>query len=110
MTCMPEARLAREAEIAYALIALATDYDCWRPHEPGIPPQKLLEEIVGHLKAATANAIALLRATIEEIAAHGLPASLAHDALQLAIWSDRAKLSADVFDRYGVLLTKYAPG
>ena len=30
MTCMPEAKLAREAEIAYALIALATDYDCWR--------------------------------------------------------------------------------
>ena len=30
MTAMPEAKLAREAEIAYALVALVTDYDCWR--------------------------------------------------------------------------------
>ena len=35
MTCMPEAKLAREAEMCYALVALPTDYDCWRPHEPG---------------------------------------------------------------------------
>jgi len=32
MTAMPEAKLAREAELCYALVALPTDYDCWRPH------------------------------------------------------------------------------
>jgi 5'-methylthioadenosine phosphorylase len=29
MTCLPEARLAREAEMSYAVLAMATDYDCW---------------------------------------------------------------------------------
>ncbi|RMF76256.1 MAG: S-methyl-5'-thioadenosine phosphorylase, partial [Planctomycetota bacterium] len=107
MTAMPEAKLAREAEISYALVALATDYDCWRPHEPGVTPQKLLEEIIGHLKAATANAIALMRAAIEHLASAGLPESPAHHALELGIWTDRSKLTPDVFERYGVLLERH---
>ena len=37
MTAMPEARLAREAEIAYALVAIVTDYDCWK-NKPMTPP------------------------------------------------------------------------
>ncbi|KAK7046408.1 S-methyl-5'-thioadenosine phosphorylase, partial [Favolaschia claudopus] len=36
MTALPEAKLAREAEISFALIATATDYDPWRPHQPGV--------------------------------------------------------------------------
>ena len=36
MTAMPEARLAREAELPYALLGMVTDYDCWRPHEQGV--------------------------------------------------------------------------
>lgn len=107
MTAMPEAKLAREAEISYALVALATDYDCWRPHEPGVTPQKLLEEIIGHLKAATANAISLMRAAIEDLATHGLPDSPAHHALELGVWTDRARLTPEVFARYGVLLERH---
>jgi len=46
MTCMPEARLAREAEIAYALVCLPSDYDCWKtrpePCEPGAGTQPAL--------------------------------------------------------------------
>jgi 5'-methylthioadenosine phosphorylase len=97
MTVMPEAKLAREAEICYALVALVTDYDCWKPHEPGASRQKLLAEIIAHLNAATANAVTLLRAAVEAIAA----------ALELAIWSDRAKLTPAVFEKYGELLKKY---
>ncbi|MCC6360222.1 MAG: S-methyl-5'-thioadenosine phosphorylase [Phycisphaerales bacterium] len=108
MTAMPEAKLAREAEIAYALVALGTDYDCWKPHEPHATPQKLLDEIIGHLKAATANAIELLKLTIERLAAEGLPESPAHDALALAIWSDRALAMPGAARKYGVLLAKYA--
>lgn len=109
MTVMPEAKLAREAEIAYALVALATDYDCWRPHEPGTTPEKLLAEIIGHLKVATANAIALMRAAIKHLAEHGAPASPAHDALALAIWSDRRKIPQGAWERYGALLARYRP-
>jgi 5'-methylthioadenosine phosphorylase len=107
MTAMPEAKLAREAEICYALIALVTDYDCWRPHPPGADKQKLLEEIIGHLTAATTNAIALMRSAIETLAASPLGKSPIHDALELAIWSDRSKLTPELRKRYGVLLEKY---
>ncbi|MBN2446117.1 MAG: S-methyl-5'-thioadenosine phosphorylase [Phycisphaerae bacterium] len=107
MTTMPEAKLAREAEISYALIALITDYDCWKPHDPNTPKQKLLEEIIGHLQAATRNAIALMRAAIEKIASSGLPDSPAHTALDLAVWSDCAKITPAVRGRYGVLLDRF---
>jgi 5'-methylthioadenosine phosphorylase len=107
MTVMPEARLAREAEIPYALIALVTDYDCWRPHEPGVDKQRLLAEIMGNLQAATANAVALMRAAVAAFAAQPLGRSPIHDALDLAIWSDRSLLTRDLAQRYGILLKKY---
>src|SRR5437764_5092044 len=63
MTAMPEAKLAREAEMAYALIALVTDYDCWRqagvavmpgqvdaPAPPAADPAALLKEIIANLR------------------------------------------------------------
>lgn len=109
MTAMPEAKLAREAEMCYALVALVTDYDSWRPHAPGATPQALLAEIIGHLKAATHNAIALLRATIERISGAPLPQTAAHDALQLAVWTNRDAITPAAWKRYGVLLEKYAP-
>lgn len=108
MTAMPEAKLAREAEIPYALVALVTDYDCWRPHDPAADQQKLLEEILANLNAATANAVTLMRAAVESIATRPLDPSPIHDALGLAIWSDRSKLTPAVFEKYGVLLKKYA--
>jgi 5'-methylthioadenosine phosphorylase len=107
MTAMPEAKLAREAEICYALIALVTDYDCWRPHTPGADKQKLLAEIIDHLNTVTANAVALMRAAIEALAAKPLGKSPIHDALELAIWTDRSKLTPEVAKKYGVLLKKY---
>ncbi len=106
MTLMPEAKLAREAEIAYAAIALITDYDCWRPHEPGATKQKLLEEILDNLHAATHNAIALLRAALADFARQPPGASPAHSALELAIWSDRAKIAPETVRQYGVLLKR----
>ena len=67
MTLLPEAKLAREAELCYAAVGLATDYDCWRPPEHEVDKLKLLEEIIGNLKSATANALELLRATLPAV-------------------------------------------
>jgi 5'-methylthioadenosine phosphorylase len=104
MTVMPEARLAREAEICYALVAMATDYDCWRPHEPGVNPQALLSEIIGNLSAATANAIALIRAAAGRVADADCPCQ---SALKLAIWSDRKQIPPAAIDRLEPLVGKY---
>jgi 5'-methylthioadenosine phosphorylase len=101
MTAMPEAKLAREAEISYALISLVTDYDCWRHKpapvgEPQVPvdPDLLLKEIIGNLQSASASGMALIRKTIELLASKSEEALAApsRQALKLAIWSDKSKI------------------
>ncbi|HYO09739.1 MAG TPA: MTAP family purine nucleoside phosphorylase [Tepidisphaeraceae bacterium] len=118
MTAMPEAKLAREAEIPYALVALVTDYDCWR-HKPPLPdaaeqqekvdPHLLLKEIMGNLRAATDAAVALVRRTVELMAQRRelLQACPASRALELAIWSDKASIAPDEVARLAPLWGKY---
>lgn len=108
MTCMPEAKLAREAEIAYALVALVTDFDCWRPHESGQSRQALLAEIIGHLQAATANALALLRAAAESYARAPLAPGPIHTGLDLAVWTKHTHITREVRSRYGILLERFS--
>lgn len=113
MTAMPEAKLAREAEISYALIALVTDYDCWRSHataEGQKPdPFALLNEIIANLNRASESALALMKKTVELIS-HD-PASIAdcpaHHALRLGIWSDKSKIPQDQRQLLAPLWLKY---
>ena len=59
MTALPEARLAREAELPYALVGMVTDWDCWREEEAGVEASQILE--VMHANAAIArDAVATL--------------------------------------------------
>ncbi len=57
MTAMPEAKLAREAELPYALVGMVTDYDCWREEEAGVEVPEVLEVL--HANAATARRLVL---------------------------------------------------
>jgi 5'-methylthioadenosine phosphorylase len=108
MTAMPEAKLAREAELSYALIALATDYDCWKPHAgEGQSKQALLAEIIGHMHAATDNALALVKAAVPHIWAHRGDDFPAHRALELAVWTDKAKIPQATRQRLDLLWGKY---
>ena len=52
MTAMPEARLAREAELPYALIGMVTDYDSWREAEAGVDAAQVLEVMAGNAQIA----------------------------------------------------------
>lgn len=106
MTCMPEARLAREAELCYALVALATDYDCWRPHEHG-DKHALLAEILGNLKSATQHAIRLIDAAIQRIAEAVPNGCNCQNALEMAIWSDKTKVEDHVVRRLEPLIGRY---
>ena len=107
MTCMPEARLAREAELSYALVCLPSDYDCWRPAPKDLDKHELLKEIIGNLTDATAHAVALIKTAVGRFAEIADAPCPAHSALELAIWSNREKISADVRERLGVLVEKY---
>lgn len=107
MTCLPEAKLAREAEMCYALIALPTDYDCWRPHPAGADRLALLKEIVGNLDAATRQAIALLRAAVPRLARQLDQPCACRDALALAIWSDKPRVAPEVVERLRPIVGRY---
>jgi 5'-methylthioadenosine phosphorylase len=105
MTALPEARLAREAEMAYALIALPTDYDCWRtrPDEEAHDGASLLAEIMGNLERATKASLRLIRAALDDVALLRARPSPAHTALQMAIWSDRTRIDRREIERLRVL-------
>ncbi len=107
MTAMPEAKLAREAEICYALVALPTDYDSWRAHPANADQVKLLEEIIGNLKAATQNALELVKRAIGGLAAVAEKPCPCQSALALAIWSDKARIPAETKKKLRPLLAKY---
>jgi 5'-methylthioadenosine phosphorylase len=109
MTCMPEAKLAREAEVCYALVALPTDYDCWRPHDAKLDRRALLREIVHHLEEATANSIRLLRAAVRILGGSTPSGCTCGDALELAIWTRRERVSRQTLDRLGVIVSRYFP-
>ena len=110
MTCLPEAKLAREAEICYALVALPTDYDCWRPHEPGKTKQALLAEILGNMSRATRHAIELIRAAIAHIGRHPPEECACQRALELAIWSDKGQVDRTAVERLRPIVGKYFDG
>lgn len=103
MTGMPEAKLAREAQMCYALIALASDYDCWRPHEEGKDKQTLLREIISNLQMATNNCLKLIKAVLKsgsELVWEDCPC---RRSLDLAVWTDQNQVNAGLKEKLKVL-------
>lgn len=98
MTAMPEAKLAREAELPYATLALATDYDCWHDAHDAVT----VEQVVATMK----KNIALAKKTLLELAA-ALPdpsKSVAHRCARTAVMTSPSAVSADARARLGWLL------
>jgi 5'-methylthioadenosine phosphorylase len=103
MTALPEAKLAREAQMCYALIALASDYDCWRPHDKSKGKQTLLQEIIANMKTATDNCLALIRALLasdESLIDEDCPC---RKSLELAVWTYPKRIEPDEKKRLAVL-------
>ena len=107
MTCMPEAKLAREAEMAYAIVCLASDYDCWRSGPADLDKHELLKEIIANLSEATHNAVELIKAAVAAFHKIADVPSPAHSAMELAIWSDKKRISPAAREHLGVLVEKY---
>ena len=100
MTNHTEARLAREAEIAYASLAMVTDYDCWHAHHEGVT----IEMVITNLRANSLVAKKIVRATAEKLASLR-PVSTAHNALEDGFMTDKnlvpsaTRLKLDLFTR-----------
>ncbi len=103
MTAMPEAKLAREAQMCYALIALASDYDCWREHDPGVTKQALLEEIIGNLTAATNNAIELIKAVLDSDGQLCNENCGCRKSLELAVWTNPEAMNKKDKEKLAIL-------
>ncbi len=88
MTAMPEAKLAREAQICYALIALVSDYDCWRLHNETKQKQTLLKEIMENLQTATGNCLELIKAVLASKHQLVREDCQCRKSLDLAVWTD----------------------
>jgi 5'-methylthioadenosine phosphorylase len=103
MTNLPEAKLAREAEMAYATLALVTDYDCWHPDHDSVT----VEMVVGNLQKNAVNAQRVIREVVHRIAENP-PASEAHEALKYAIITPLDQAPPATLDKLKLLLKKYA--
>jgi 5'-methylthioadenosine phosphorylase len=104
MTALPEAKLAREAELCYATIACITDYDSWHESEEPVT----VEMVINNLGANVTNAQRILQAVARKIPAdRSTSACECPSSLSAAIMTERSQLSAEIKERYSLLIGKY---
>jgi 5'-methylthioadenosine phosphorylase len=101
MTNLGEAKCAREAEIAYATIAMITDYDSWKTDEAHVT----VEMVIDNLRKNAEMAKAIIAKTIPQIPA--APSWPCHEALRNAIMTDKKFWPAKTKRELGLLLAKY---
>ncbi|MBP7950384.1 MAG: S-methyl-5'-thioadenosine phosphorylase [Verrucomicrobiales bacterium] len=101
MTNLPEAKLAREAEIALATVAMITDYDCWKIEEEAVSAQT----VIGHLAANAAAAKEIIRAVVPKI-----PETAnwpEHSSLDMALVTDKALWPAETVEKLRPMLGRF---
>ena len=101
MTNLPEAKLAREAEIALATMCMVTDYDCWHEEEEDVT----VEAVIANLHANAANAQEIIARAIANIPTE--PSWVEHDALACAIMTPKELWPEDTKENLRPLLEKY---
>jgi 5'-methylthioadenosine phosphorylase len=101
MTNLPEARLAREAEICYGTLALVTDYDCWHKSEEPVT----VDAVLGYLRRNAETARAVMSTAVETIpAARECPCA---SALSSAIITERSAIAPVVREKLRPIVGKY---
>lgn len=101
MTNMPEAKLAREAEICYATLAAVTDYDCWHPQYETIT----IDMVIKNLQKNIENAKKILSAVIKNLSQERTCAC--SDALKYAIVTDRKLIPKETKRKLSLIIGKY---
>ena len=87
MTNMPEAKLAREAEIRYASVSMVTDYDCWHPDHENVDVQTVIKVLLSN----AAKAKNMIKNIIENFESHIDPKDPTNNCLDVAIITDPKK-------------------
>ncbi len=102
MTGLPEAKLAREAELHYAMIAQSTDYDCWRESEEAVTAEMVMGNVARNIHTVRRSLLALIP-TIPARASCPCP-----QALSTAIQTAPDAISAEAAKHLGLIYEKYA--
>ncbi len=102
MTNMPEAKLAREAELCYATLALATDYDCWHETEDDVS----IEAILAIIRKNVENSKKIVREVARRLP--GRDACGCGEALRYAVITERKRIPAATRKRLSLFLEKYS--
>ncbi|MFM6243690.1 MAG: S-methyl-5'-thioadenosine phosphorylase [Dolichospermum sp.] len=102
MTNLPEAKLAREAEIAYATLAMVTDYDCWHTDHDSVT----VEMVISNLHRNAINAQKVIQETVKRLS-ETYPISDSHWALKYAILTNLDKAPTATKEKLRLLLEKY---
>ncbi|MBI3404481.1 MAG: S-methyl-5'-thioadenosine phosphorylase [Acidobacteria bacterium] len=104
MTNLTEAKLAREAEICYATVAMITDYDCWHPNHDAVT----LESIIAVLNQNTENVQNVIRAALKKgFADAGGKSCKCRTALSHALVTDRKYIPAATKKKLVAIISKY---
>ncbi len=103
MTNLAEAKLAREAEMAYATMAMVTDYDCWHPSEASVTAQSVIETLCQNV--ATAKAI--IARIIPKMPTE--PTWPEHFALDNALSTDKSVWPPETVKKLGILIHRLLP-
>jgi len=104
MTNLQEAKLAREAEIAYATLALVTDYDCWHESHDAVT----IDMVVEYLNKNVRNAQLILKDAVKKVAAKETPNQF-RDAIKNAIFTAPDHWPAETAMKLEAIIGKYAP-
>jgi 5'-methylthioadenosine phosphorylase len=102
MTNHTEARLAREAEIAYTTLAMVTDYDCWHQEHDAVT----VEMVIANLRSNATLAQEIVAMAARRVAAQR-PPSVAHQALRHALMTPREAVPADTLQRTALFTAPY---
>tara|TARA_B110000444_G_scaffold65390_1_gene61254 strand:- start:1500 stop:2372 length:873 start_codon:yes stop_codon:yes gene_type:complete len=95
MTNMPEAKLAREAEIRYASVSMVTDYDCWHPDHENVDVQQVIKVLLGN----AAKAKNMIKNLIENFENHIDPKDPTNNCLDVAIITSPEKRTKKTIDK-----------
>lgn len=105
MTCLQEAKLAREAEIAYSCIATVTDYDCWNLDHGNVTVEMVLQVL--HQNGT--NAQQIVSRLVQKLNANKYHNDAVHGAMKFAIMTPLDSLSTENRTRLAAILEKYLP-
>ena len=95
MTNMPEAKLAREAEIRYASVSMVTDYDCWHPDHENVDVQQVIKVLLGN----AVKAKNMIKNLIENFENHIDPMDPTNNCLDVAIITAKEKRTQKTKDK-----------